>query len=227
MCCPSLGTHGGHRRGRPLGLDVAQLVHRGLEILTDNGGKWMQTRGAYESSEGYFPESKGEELLRTRGNSCMPPFLPGYSGPNLEASSHVEFLLTSRACQADHHGGHGSTWFRPSKLSFFPEAFLQGSQACQQQGFQVASTHRECSLPNWKARMFKSGPRFHAQTQHTLLLFLTSQKRHMAPCVCLPESASRSRGLCIKWTASTKERPSYSSGACCYSEACIPTEEAD
>ena len=69
VCCPSLVTHGGHPRGRPLGLEVAQLLHRGLEVLSDIGGKWMQTRGAYESSKGYFPESKAEELLKTHGNS--------------------------------------------------------------------------------------------------------------------------------------------------------------
>ena len=57
VCCPSLGTHGGRPR-RPLGLEVAQLAHRGLEVLSDIGGKRMQTRGAYESSKGYFSESK-------------------------------------------------------------------------------------------------------------------------------------------------------------------------
>lgn len=64
----------------------------------------------------------------------MPPFLHGYSGPNLEASSHVEVPFSSRACHADRHRGHGSPWFRESKLIIFPEAFFQGSLACREPG---------------------------------------------------------------------------------------------
>ena len=64
----------------------------------------------------------------------MPPFLRGYSGPNLEASSHVEVPFGSRACRADGHRGRGSPWFRESKLMIFPEALFQGSPARREPG---------------------------------------------------------------------------------------------
>ena len=64
----------------------------------------------------------------------MPPFLHGYSGPNLEASSHVEAPFGSGACRADRHRGRGSPWFRESKLMIFPEALFQGSLACREPG---------------------------------------------------------------------------------------------
>ena len=53
-CCPSLGMHRGPPRDRPLGLDVAQQAHRGLEALRDTGGKMTHTRGPKESWKGYF-----------------------------------------------------------------------------------------------------------------------------------------------------------------------------
>ena len=145
--------------------------------LDENGCK---PEGPTSPQEG---TSLNEKLLRTRGNSCLPPFLPGYSGPNLEASSHFEFLFSSRACQADHHRGLGSTWFRQSKVIFFPEAFLQGFQACPQQGFHVASRQHECSLPNWESEDTSSRPRFHVHTQHTFLWFLPRQETHGTLCL--------------------------------------------
>jgi len=95
----------------------------------------MHTREAWGgSSKVYFLSNKAYKRLRTQGKGCMPPFLPGYSGPKMEASSYVEFPLSSRACQAHDPRGHGSPWFRQSRLIIFPASFLQGLQACREQG---------------------------------------------------------------------------------------------
>ena len=46
VCCPLLGTHRGPPRDQPMGLEVTQPAHRGLEVLSELGGKVMHTREA-------------------------------------------------------------------------------------------------------------------------------------------------------------------------------------
>ena len=154
------------------------------------------------------------------------PLCPATQDLNGRLVPTLSLLLARELVRLTTSRGHASTWFRQSKLIFSPEAFLQGSQAGQEQG-RSGSLKAACtrSLPNGKARLLPAGPRFHGHTQRTPLWSLTSPKRHRLPCVSFPESTSRSRVFGFQRPASTKGRRRCSSGPGAVQKPAVPQEE--